>query len=189
MAAVFSLPWAPVALALSIFTQQAPPDSSTITPIPSSEAEATRAAPPPVSEQLAAPVPPRLVHRPRFAPLITGAVVFGVSYGLAVFFGWAYAVASIDDGSNDGGTDAWLLLIPLAGPLLAASTDGRGDLPDLGWAKYVGWSLAQVAGTALLIYGAVGHDVPGTRRQRRPAVGVMPVFSRTALGLTLNATW
>ena len=187
---MFSLPWAPVAVALTIFTQQAPPDASTITTIPSSEAEATRAAPPPVSEPLAERVPPRLVHRPRFGPLITGAVVFGVSYGLAVFAGWAYAVAGIDDGSNDGGgSDAWRLLVPLAGPLLAASTDGSGDLPDLGWAKYVGWSLAQVAGTALLIYGAVGHDVPSTRRPPRPAVGFAPVFSRTGLGLALNATW
>ena len=186
---MFALPWAPVALALTIFTQQAPPDASTITTIPSSGAEATRAAPRPVSEQLSDPVSPRLVHRPRFAPLVTGVVVIGVSYGLAVFASWAYAVASIDDGSNDGGTDAWLLLVPLAGPLLAASKDGSGDLPDLGWAKYGAWSLAQVAGTALLIYGAVGHDVLRKRPQSRPAVGFTPVFSRTAFGLALNATW
>lgn len=184
---MLSLPWAPVALALAIFTQQAPPDASTITTIPSSEAEATRAAPPLVSEQLAAPVPPRLVHRPRFAPLITGAVAFGLSYGLAVFVGWGYAVVGIDDG-HDGGSQAWRLFIPLAGPLLAApkSKDAGADLPDLGWATYAAWSLAQVAGTASLIYGAVGHDVP---RTRRPAVGFAPVFSRTGLGLALNATW
>jgi hypothetical protein len=185
---VFFLPWAPVALALSLFTQQAPPDASTITTIPSSTAEATRAAPPPVSEQLATPVPPRLVHRPRLAPLIGGAVVFGVTYGLAVFAAWLYTVVSIDDG-NDGGSQTWRLLIPLAGPLLAASKGGTGDLPDLGWARYAAWSVLQVAGTASLIYGAVGEDVPSTRRQPRPAVGFAPVFSRTGFGLALNATW
>jgi hypothetical protein len=185
---MFSLPWAPVALALTIVTQQAPPDASTITPIPSREAEATRATVAPVREPLAEPVPPRLVHRPRFGPLITGAVVFGVSYGLAVFFGYGYLLTNID-GPEDGGAQAWLLFIPLAGPLLAASNQESSDIPDLGWATYVGWSLAQVAGTALLIYGAVGHDVPRTRRQPRSAVGFAPVFSQTALGLALNATW
>lgn len=187
---MFSLPWGPVALALTIFTQQAPTDSSTITTNPPSTAEATRVAPPPVGEQLAAPVPPRLVHRPRFAPLITGAVGFGLSYGLAVFVSWGYAVVGIDDG-HDGGSQAWLLLIPLAGPLLAApkSRDPGADLPDLGWATYAAWSLVQIAATVSLIYGAVGHDVPGTRRQARPAVGFTPVFSPTAFGLALNATW
>ena len=38
---MFALPCAPVALALSIFTQQVPPDASTITTNLSSGAEAT----------------------------------------------------------------------------------------------------------------------------------------------------
>ena len=182
------LPCAPVALALTIFMQQAPPDASTVTTIPTREAEAIRAAPPPAGEPLSEPIPRRLIHRPRFAPLIAGAVVFGVSYGLAVFAGWGYAVTGIDDGS-DSPSQAWRLVVPLAGPLLAASSDSRTDLPDFGWPTYVAWSLAQVAGTAALIYGAVGHDVPGTRRQARPAIGFTPVVSRTAFGLALNATW
>ena len=185
---MFSLACAPVALALTIFTQQGPPDASTITTIPSSTAEATRAAPPPVSEQLATPVPPRLVHRPRFAPMITGAVVFGLSYALAVFVGYAYLLTNIDDG-NEGGTQAWRLFIPLAGPLLAASKAESRDIPDLGWATYVAWSLVQVAGTASLIYGAVGHDVPSTPRRPRAAIGFTPVVSRAAFGLALNVTW
>ena len=90
---------------------------------------------------------------------------------------------------SEGGSQAWRLLIPLAGPLLAASKAGSDDLPDLGWAKYVAWSLAQVAGTASLIYGAVGHDVPRKRPQPRPTVGFAPVFTRTAFGLALNAIW
>jgi len=173
---------------MTILTQQAPRDASTITPIPTREAEAIRAAPPPAGEPPSEPVAPRLIHRPRLVPLITGAVVFGVSYALAVFAAWLYAVLSIDDG-NDSPSQAWRLAVPLAGPLLAASSDSRTDLPDLDWATYAAWSLAQVAGTASLIYGAVGHDVPRRRPEGRAAVGVAPVVSRTAFGLALNATW
>src|SRR6185436_9008570 len=139
---VLSLPWTPVALALTIFTQQAPADASTMTPIPTRAAEAIRTAPPPAGEQLSEPVAPRLIHRPRLVPLITGAVVFGVSYALAVFAGWLYAVMGIDDG-NDSPSQAWRLVVPLVGPLLAASSDSRTDLPELGWATYAAWSLVQ----------------------------------------------
>ena len=185
---MLSLPWAPVALALTILTQQAPPDASTITTVPTREAEPVRAAPPPVGEPLSEPVGPRLMHRARLAPLITGAVVFGVTYAAALLAGWGYTVVGIDDG-NDSPSQAWRLYIPLVGPLLAASSDNRTDLPDLGWATYAAWSLVQVAGTVSLIYGAVGHDVPRTRRQAPLAVGLTPVLARTAFGLALNATW
>jgi hypothetical protein len=184
---LFAFPCAPVALALSLVAPQAPPDAPTITAILSAEAEATPAAARPAVEPLPGPAEPNRVHRPRLAPLITGAVAFGVSYGLAVFAAWAYTVVSID-GPEDG-SQPWRLLVPLAGPVLAASEDDSGTSRDFGWAAAIAWSVVQVAGTALLIYGAVGHDVPARRRPPDRGVAVTPVVSRTALGLGLTATW
>jgi hypothetical protein len=173
------LPCAPVALALAIVTQPAPPGSASLTPISSRAAEATPAA-------LPTGVDPSLVHRPRLGPLVTGAVVFGVSYALAVFFAWAYLVTCIDNDDPGCGSHAKFLFVPLAGPLLTGFNDKS---PDFAWATYAAWSLVQVVGTASLIYGAVGHDVPRPRPRPRTAVGFAPVVSPTALGLGLHGTW
>jgi hypothetical protein len=183
------VPCAPVALALTVLAQQAPPASSTITSIPSSAAEAKPATP--AGVQVPPLVDPTLVHRPRLGPLISGAVVFGVSYAAAAFFAWAGLVTCIEDDDPNCGSQAKFLLIPLAGPLIAASRDGgSSDLFDeFGWPTYAAASLVQVAGAALLIYGAVGHDVPRKRPLPRGAVGFAPVVSRTALGVGLNGTW
>jgi hypothetical protein len=184
MAPVFSWPLARVALALTLLTQQVPPDAPTVA------AEAPPALPPPGGAQVPALVDPRLVHRPRLVPLISGAVVFGVSYAVAAFVGLAGIMVCIDNDDSDCGSQAKFLFIPLAGPVLATVNDESGDFTGFGWPTFAAASLVQLAGAALLIYGAVGHDVPRKRpRPRATELGFAPVASPGALGLGFNGTW
>src|SRR5215510_6682474 len=105
-----------------------------------------------------------MVHRARRGLLISGSVVFGVTYGIA-----ALVVLSINDSdpyntnscelSSECKSAANLLYIPVLGPVLAQSQDPTEYIaPSRTFA--ILWTLGQAAGLTMGIIGIIGHDVP-----------------------------
>jgi hypothetical protein len=87
----------------------------------------------------------RPVHRPRPAPLVGGAILFGVSYGLTLY---EFPL---------GGA-----LVPVAGPLLV----GHNSSSML--ARQIALGTAQLVGLTLLGVGIQGETVLAPARPRRP---------------------
>ena len=73
--------------------------------------------------------------------VISGAIVFGVSYGLSVL----PAVTS-----NGGGDERKVLFLPVAGPFVYAAQSGHDGDERLAWCALGG---AQAVGAALFIVG------------------------------------
>jgi hypothetical protein len=78
-----------------------------------------------------------------------------------------------------------LLWIPLAGPILAERSN-PGGMPI-----FLMWSLAQVAGATMTIFGLVGHKVPdtGDGPPRVSTWQLLPALTATSQGLLLRATF
>lgn len=148
-----------------------PPDSSPAFTAPAS------ASPPPF-----APASPK-VHRRRRAAVATGAVIFGLSWGLAVFLGAAMIGSGCCQRSMAIGFFA-----PVVGPIAS------GPAADQGLMLF--WSAAQLGGVILFAYGMRGEDVPASAEPaapraagRGPTFQIAPMLARDAGGLTAIARW
>ena len=123
------------------------------------------------------------MHRRRTGLVVAGAVIFGLSYGGAVFL----SAAMINSGCCQSGM-AFDFLIPILGPVAggpAADTD-----------VMLLWSGAQLAGAVMLYYGLKGEDVPVVRAEptshsarRGPTLQLVPLLARGTGGLALTARW
>jgi hypothetical protein len=81
------------------------------------------------------------------------------------------------------------MVIPFAGPLLAARNRPAYDRPSSLW-PYAAWSLAEVAGATMMVVGLIGRDVPERRAARpRARVSLFPVVTRQLGALSVNVTW
>lgn len=132
-----------------------------------------------------APAPPRavLVHQRRTGLTVGGGIIFGLSWGGAVFLSVAMLASGCCHPSN-----AISFSIPVLGPV-AAGPMADSDVMIL-------WSLAQLGGAVMLYYGLKGEDVPAgseappARSVRTgPTLGLAPMLGRDAGGLTLTARW
>jgi hypothetical protein len=133
--------------------------------------------------------PPQMVHRPRKGLLIGGLVTFGVTWGLAVYISALLNDSTATGCSSTSCNDAVdLLWIPFAGPILAERSDpGDGGAMPF----FLMWSLAQVAGATMTIFGLVGHKVPdtGDGPPRVSTWQLLPALTATSQGLLLRATF
>lgn len=113
--------------------------------------------------------------------IITGAALFGVSYGISVF-----AAASIQsDGSSSDSRQAAYFYIPVLGPIIAdiaepATGDGATPVALL----CVGWSIAEGMGLALLITGLVG--TPARQEMSSLPISIEPIVMKNRVGLNLR---
>lgn len=146
-------------------------------------------APPPPTAQvpslaLPAPPPATTVHRRHTAPLVGGAVIFGLTWGGAVFL--SAALINCRCTSRD---QALGFAVPILGPVMSGPK-ADGNIWYL-------WSAAQLGGALLLGYGIKGEDVPMngeapvTRAARLspPEVQLTPLLARDARGMALTARW
>lgn len=83
--------------------------------------------------------------RPGRGLLIAGTIMFSITYGLTVF---GATIASVDN------SDAFLLLLPVAGPVVYAAASDDVDADDGSLALFINLTLLQGAGLIMLIVGA-----------------------------------
>ena len=124
-----------------------------------------------------------LVHKRRTGAIVGGAVIFGVSYGLALFLSGAMFASNCCNTSM-----AIDFAIPVIGPAAG------GPSADSGLMLF--WSGAQLVGAIMLGYGIKGEDVPEVRdvpptRMTRttPELQLTPLLARGAGGMSLTARW
>lgn len=124
-----------------------------------------------------------MVHKRRTGGILGGAVIFGISYGIALFFSGAMLASKCCTTSM-----AIDFAIPVLGPVAG------GPSADGGFMMF--WSGAQLLGAVLLVYGIKGEDVaeirdvPPTRMTRAaPALQLTPLLARGAGGMSLTARW
>lgn len=141
--------------------------------------------PPPTFNYTA--TPPR---RPGRGLLIAGTIMFSITYGLTVF---GATIASVDN------SDAFLLLLPVAGPVVYAAVDE--DVADDGTlALFVNITLLQAAGLIMLIVGASKASggsrtapaqarLPGQFRLGQADLRLDPVVTPRVQGVALSATF
>ncbi|HEY6475377.1 MAG TPA: hypothetical protein VI456_02280 [Polyangia bacterium] len=148
---------------------------------------AAGAAPAAAETPASPPAEPQMIHLPRDGLVIAGRVTFLVSYGLAFgsYLTWSKASASCASCSEDRA----LVLVPLAGPILAATSESPSERALGSLWPYVVWSAVQATGTVMTIVGLVGHEVPqqpipGTTVQVTLVPTVTP--ERRALSLVLR---
>jgi hypothetical protein len=134
---------------------------------------------------------PPATHEFRGGLLTVGVFTFGLSWGSAMVvggFGWLGATV---DNENCGrcGSQAKLMFVPLAGPLLAESRQDVRDLDFSSWIYWT-WTAVEAAGVAMIVVGLIGHDVAQADGMRPgPAVTVVPVVQNGLRALALNMRW
>ena len=117
------------------------------------------------------------MHRPRRGLVISGAITFGFSWGIAA------SISLVCRGSCSAGAD--YLWIPIAGPLVVSSN----DIAATDGFFYL-WSAAQAAGVVMFIVGLIGHDVMEYQIVRGgPTLQLGPLLARDANGMALTARW
>ncbi|HEY7374357.1 MAG TPA: hypothetical protein VIF57_19495 [Polyangia bacterium] len=124
-----------------------------------------------------------MVHKRRTGAILAGAVIFGISYGLALGLSGAMFASDCCNGSM-----AIDFAIPVIGPVAG------GPSADSGLMMF--WSGAQLLGAVLLGYGIKGEDVPETRdvppthvARPAPELQLTPLLARGASGMALTARW
>lgn len=125
----------------------------------------------------AAPVNGRVRRKGR---IITGAALFGVSYGIAL------AVSGVASSEGSSSSSVGYLSIPVVGPMILyfaePTTTSSETLPVT--LLCAGWSVAQGMGLWLLISGIVGHRAEP--HVYIPPVTVEPLVLKDRAGLTVR---
>ena len=162
----------------------------------------TRAAPAPVVVEplpQAPPAPPApamqplwvgaplTIHERRAGLLAAGTVVFGLVYGITLL-GAIISWDGVDGPCSDCHTQSLLLSIPVVGPW-AANFSAPADERVPTWAV-AAWSGLEAAGLAMIIAGAIGHDVSvNAPSATAPRVSVVPLVTPQAGVLSLRTSW
>ena len=125
-------------------------------------------------------------HRPRRGLVIGGAVLFGVSWGIAASV--SLLLGDCSGCSSTSNNMSEVLWTPIAGPVLAGARDsGSNDT-----AVWIMWSVAQLAGATMFVIGVMGHDVTTYKRvagRNGPTLQLSPLLARDASGMALTARW
>jgi hypothetical protein len=169
-----------------------------VEPLPASAGQPVAAgvqtlAPPPAPQPH--PVPesewPK-IHQLRPVVLGTGIAVFSIIYGLTLLDSLLTYDGFIDgDPCSYCKKQALLFLIPVAGPWLGESVQPTG--PGYGNHLYTLdaiWSGIEAVSLAMIIIGAVGHDVP-VKPFDKPAtkVSLVPLLTPDGGALSLRLRW
>lgn len=126
--------------------------------------------------------PVTMVHRRRSGLVAAGAIVFGLSWGGAVFL--SAAMISSRCCQRDMEVE---FLVPIVGPAVASPPPDRGVM--------ILWSAAQLSGAVMLYFGMKGEDVPVAHHAsaaappRSPAFQLLPMLAPGAGGMALAARW
>jgi hypothetical protein len=133
------------------------------------------------------PKPGQTVHVINNGLVISGAIIFAISWGLAV-------EVSINLGDNECSycsedkKVANVIWIPIAGPIIAGAVDDENDT-GLSLALDA-WSIVQAAGLTMAIIGLVGRNVPTDRRKANSLkVELVPVINKGRAGLLLHGSF
>jgi hypothetical protein len=134
-------------------------------------------APPPEAQ-------PIVVRRPRLGLLIPGAIMFGVSYILAVAINQSGCADTSLVGSCGSRSDA--IYVPVIGPLVVASDSATSS----GDARAYGLdSAVQAAGLVMLTIGIIGRDVVRYRTPQTTNWNIVPATLGHTRGLFLMTTF
>jgi len=124
--------------------------------------------------------------RPGRGLLIAGTIMFSITYGLTVF---GATIASVDN------SDAFLLLVPVAGPVIYAAVSDDVSSGDGALALFINLTLLQGAGLLMLIIGASKSAsanqpaqalAPNQFRLGQADLRIDPVVSPRLQGLALS---
>jgi hypothetical protein len=141
--------------------------------------------PEPPVEPLPQAVPPATHHEPRTVLFVAGYLAFMAVYGLTLMASAIVWRGGIDNEGpcSDCKSQAVLFAIPVAGPWLA-DTDPR----DL---RYVAvWSGLEAVSLAMIIVGAIGHEVPNAPVPAPLAkLSVVPLVTSQAEMLSVRMAW
>lgn len=135
------------------------------------------------------PIPPGFhLKKIKQGPLfVTGAIVFGASYGVSLISG--IIVQATRDLPEDSTTDSASyipMVIPVVGPFVTLAT---GDSAGAGTALLIALGTAQVAGVAMLIAGTVAPPIKLVRFESpRASFSILPSIGRSGVGLGIVGT-
>ena len=130
---------------------------------------------------------PLTIHERRTGLLVAGTIVFGLVYGITLM-GAIISWDGVDGPCSDCHSQSLLWSIPVAGPWAAnfsAPPDER--VPTLFVAA---WSGLEAASLAMIIVGALGHDVTlNIPSATLVKVSVVPLVTPQAGMLSLRTSW
>lgn len=124
--------------------------------------------------------------RPGRGLLIAGTIMFSITYGLTVF---GATIASVEN------SDAFLLLLPVAGPVVYAAASNDVEADDGTLALFINITLLQGAGLIMLIVGASKQAAasregealaPNQLRMGQADLRIDPVVTPSLQGLALS---
>jgi hypothetical protein len=113
--------------------------------------------------------------------IITGAALFGVSYGISLFV----AANMSSDGSTSDSRNSTYFYIPVVGPAIAGFSlnSSSSDATPVAL-LFLGWSVAEGMGLALLITGLVG--TPAKPDVSALPISLEPLVMKDRAGITLR---
>jgi hypothetical protein len=133
-------------------------------------------------------VEPPTIHEQRTGLLVAGTLVFAAVYGITLM-GAIISWNGVDGGTcSDCHSQSLLVSIPIAGPW-AANFSVPPDERVPTWFVAT-WSGLEAAGLAMIIVGAIGHDVPIDTLSATPArVSLVPTLTSQVEMLSLRTSW
>ena len=160
------------------------PLASTPVVVPAPQASPEPAAP--AVQPLTVAEPPT-IHEQRTGLLVAGTIVFALVYGvtlMAAIISWD----GIDGPCSDCHSQSLLLSIPVAGPW-AANFSAPPDERVSTWFVAAGSGI-EAASLAMIIVGAIGHDVPLEPLPATPTkVSLVPLLTPQGGTLSLRMRW
>ena len=134
----------------------------------------------------------KMIHERRWGLIVAGYVVTSTTYVFQLFIA-AEVAATANYTCNYCSKQAALLLIPIAGPWLGGRVSDYSvwwSVPGDGTRQaYLIWSGLEAAGAAMLIVGAVGHDVPQDPSAQRRSLTFMPFATPRTEGFLVSMRW
>jgi hypothetical protein len=148
--------------------------------------QAPPAPPPPAVQPLSVGAQPTL-HEQRTGLLVAGTIVFGLVYGITLM-GAIISWDGIDGPCSDCHSQSLLVSIPVAGPW-AANFSAPPDERVPTWFVAT-WSGLEAASLAMIIVGAIGHDVPLEPIPASPTkVSLVPLLTPQGGTLSFRMRW
>jgi hypothetical protein len=152
--------------------------------VPASQASPEPTAP---SVQPLSVAEPPTIHEQRTGLLVAGTIVFALVYGVTLT-GAIISWDGIDGPCSDCHSQSLLWSIPVAGPW-AANLSAPPDERVSTW-FVAAWSGIEAASLAMIIVGAIGHDVPQEPLPATPTkVSLVPLLTPQGGALSFRMRW